>query len=100
MHWIAGSTPKAARFSCSCCGGKVYYPQPNRKRKAAEEQQHPYCPYPHCPYCGAEMDLLYYAWHETEAQTIERVTGRTGETISIEPSAAMRRIIARSLAEE
>jgi hypothetical protein len=85
LHWIAGNTPKAARFNCSCCGGTVYYPQPNRKRTAAEEQPQPFCPYPHCPYCGADM---------------EQPAQRTGETISIKPSAAMRRIIARYVAEE
>lgn len=83
MYWIPGSTPKAARFTCSCCGEIVYYPQPNSKQDRKTPQ--PYCPYPHCPYCGEEM--------EQPAQF-------SGESISIEPSAAMRRIIARSMAEE
>ena len=87
MHWIAGNTPKAARFNCSCCGGTVYYPQPNRKRTAAEEQPQPFCPYPYCPYCGERMETQ----HSTQ---------RNGESISIELSPTMRRIIARYVAEE
>lgn len=89
MHWIPGKTPKAAKFTCSCCGEAVYYPQPNHKRTGAEEQaQQPFCPYPYCPYCGERMDLQ----HSTQRSS--------GESISIELSPAMRRIIARYAAEE
>ena len=86
MHWIPGNTPKAAKFTCSCCGENVYYPQPNRKRTGAEEQPQPFCPYPYCPYCGERMETQH--------------TQSSGETITIEPSAAMLRIIARNMAEE